>query len=151
MKQAGRDSAASKEVVTRLPGRFLAPADGLTVEQQKLWARTVATKPVEWFQPDTIPLLTAYCRMVTEIDRVTGLIDAAYGDIGDDKGLQRYDKLLKARDTLHKELRLNATALRLTPQSNMKAEVSHTANKQASAKITWGPQVIEHGDSTGSD
>ena len=41
MKQAGRDSESSRMIVSQIPGQFLPPADGLTVEEQTLWAKTV--------------------------------------------------------------------------------------------------------------
>jgi hypothetical protein len=144
MKQAGRDSAASKEVVARLPGRFLPPSDGLTVEEQELWARTVATKPIEWFKPDTAELLKSYVRVCTEEGRVMALVNSAHADITDEASLKRYIELVKLHDKVHMRKKDLMTGLRITPQSNMKAEVSHTANKRGGRGITWGPRVVEN-------
>ena len=137
MKQAGRDSESSRMVVSQIPGQFLPPADGLTVDEQTLWARTVATKPADWFKPDVIPLLKSFVRVCTEDERVMAMVNSAHANIDDAASMKLYMDLVKLHDTIHMRKKDLMTSLRLTPQSNTAAEKAQNANKRGPVGITW--------------
>lgn len=128
-----RPSGASLTVVpTGLPGR-LAPPDDLTPEQAARWRAVVDSKPVDWFGPDSLPLLKEYVRAEAMCDLLAVQIEAAMsgGEPGEIKAL------LDMRDKESKRLASLATKLRLTQQSRYTPQAAATANKKAGNARPW--------------
>ena len=121
MKQRGRQSAAALSVV--MPGgieavtRANAP-DTLTEEQGMLWREIISTKPADWFGPETYPLLQAYCKAVSDYQRISALVDSFdLSCLADDDDMKRFDKLTVIQDRLAKSMAMLATKMRLAQQS----------------------------------
>src|SRR5690349_15437450 len=124
MAQRGRKSAASLSlgVVTGLPGQRPQPPDELTDEQADLWRAVVTTKPADWFQPDTHPLLSQYVRHVTAARVLATQIDGMDpACLADQEHLQRYEKLLAMRERESRAINALARGMRLTQQSRYDA------------------------------
>lgn len=128
-----RPSGASLTVVpTGLPER-LAPPDDLTPEQAARWRAVVDSKPVDWFGPDSLPLLKEYVRAEAMCDLLAVQIEAAMsgGEPGEIKAM------LDMRDKESKRLASLATKLRLTQQSRYTPQAAATANKKAGNARPW--------------
>lgn len=128
-----RPSGASLAVVpTGLPER-LAPPDDLTPDQAARWRAVVDSKPVEWFGPDSAPLVKEYVRAEAMCDLLAVQIEAATagGEPGEIKAL------LDMRDKESKRLTSLATKLRLTQQSRYTPQAAATANKKAGNARPW--------------
>lgn len=128
-----RKSTASLSVVPiGVPVR-LAPPEDLTPEQAARWVAVVDSKPVEWFGPDSAPLLKEYVRAEAMCDLLAVQIEAgiAGGESGEVKAL------LDMRDKESKRLTSIATKLRLTQQSRYTPQAAATADKKASGARPW--------------
>lgn len=128
-----KPSGASLTVVpTGLPER-LAPPDDLTPDQAARWRAVVDSKPVEWFGPDSAPLLKEYVRAEAMCDLLAVQIEAAMagGEPGEIKAL------LDMRDKESKRLTSLATKLRMTQQSRYTPQAAATANKKAGNARPW--------------
>ena len=129
-----RKSAASLAVapVTALPSRLNPPED-FPSEEAVIWRAVVATKPIEWFQPDSAPLLVEYCRAVVMCNQLAEEIRTATGN-------DRKD-LLKLRDMEAKRVASMACKMRLTQQSRYTPGASATASKKAGGSRPWESQA----------
>jgi len=128
-----RKSTASLSVVPiGVPAR-LAPPEDLTPEQAARWVAVVDSKPVEWFGPDSAPLLKEYVRAEAMCDLLAVQIEAgiAGGESGEVKAL------LDMRDKESKRLTSIATKLRLTQQSRYTPQAAATADRKASGARPW--------------
>lgn len=135
MIQRGRKSAAKLAVVTPISGQRPRAPRELTKAEAEIWKATVATKPADWFRPDSWPLLTSYCRHAVMVDRLTQDINRlpTMSDDADNgvKMLGLLDKLLAMRERETRSMSALARAMRLTHQSRLKAETAATAHNRA--------------------
>lgn len=131
MKQRGRQSTASLATVTAIPQRMLAPPADLTAEECGVWARVTATKPGDWWDAGSLPLLVQYCRAVVQSDAVALQVSAVSPFLATPEGLPMYKELRKIQATLSAEISSLATKMRLTQQSRYTAQSSSTANAKA--------------------
>lgn len=129
MEQRGRKSAAAlSATVTHLPGRWPEPPDCLTQTQADAWRAIVATKPHDWFGPDTYPLLVEYVRAVEAADVVGKALDEFDPEwLKDPDGLKRYDTLSKLQNAKAASLARLATKMRLSQQSRYEKGVAAVA------------------------
>lgn len=127
MEGRGKKSAASLSVasVSALPSRIEPPSD-LTDAQAEVWRAVVSTKPTEWFDADTAPLLAEYSRATVMCNLLAVQIEAAIagGEAGELK------MLLDMRDKESKRLVSIGTKLRLTQQSRYTPKSADTANRR---------------------
>lgn len=118
MKQRGRTSAAALATVTAFPMRMLAAPDDLTAEEADVWARVAATKPGDWWDAASMPLLAQYARSVVQSEVVAGLVRNVLTNLQTDPGdLGRYKELRKIQVALSGEMTMLARSMRLTQQS----------------------------------
>jgi hypothetical protein len=129
-----RKSTASLSVVPiGVPVR-LAPPDDLTPEQALRWRAVVDSKPVDWFGPDSSPLLKEYVRAEAMCDLLAIQIEAAV--VGGEPAVVK--SVLQMRDMESKRLTSIATKLRLTQQSRYTPQAAATADrKSGSAGKPW--------------
>ena len=122
-----RPSAASLSVVPiGLPER-LAPPEDLTEDQAKRWRSIVDANPVDWFGPNTAPLLKEYVRAEAMCDLLAFQIEAAMaGDPVETALLLK--GYLDMRDKESKRLTSIGTKLRLTQQSRYTPQAAATAS-----------------------
>ena len=111
----------------------MAPPRGVSDDESRLWREVVDSKPVEWFQPDSAPLLTEYVRAVVMSGQLDIQVKAALvgGETGELKAL------LDMRDKESKRVVSIATKLRLTQQSRYTPQAAATANKKAAGGRPW--------------
>ena len=126
MRTRGRQSAAHLAVVTNLANPRLAPPAFLTPPQAALWQEIVATKPAEWFGPDSAPVLTEYVRAVETCNVLELQVRKALDD-GEPDWIER---ILKLRDKEARRAADLATKLRLTQQSRYTPQAAATASKR---------------------
>jgi hypothetical protein len=130
-----RQSAASLAVVRNLPGKRVAPPDGLTDAETELWQAVVDSKPAEWFGADSAPLVVEYVRAVG----MCGVLDERLQSMLGDKHAAANDikLILDMRDKESRRACTLATKLRLTQQSRYTPSSAGTANKRAAGKRPW--------------
>jgi hypothetical protein len=128
-----RKSAAALAIAppVQVDGR-LAPWSGLKKAERELWREIVDSKPAEWFDVGSAPLLREYVRAVTETNRLARMV--AGGSSRDPAGLKM---LLEMRDREVKRMADLATKLRLTQQSRYTPQAAATANKKATGSRPW--------------
>jgi hypothetical protein len=141
MEQRGIKSvAALATAVVHLPGRWPEPPKGMSEAQQGAWKAIVATKPADWFGPDTYPLLVEYIRAAEQADVLARELQEFDPEwLRDEDGLKRYDRLSKLQDAKAGSLARLATKMRLSQQSRYATKVAHTAAERAgsSAAKPW--------------
>jgi phage terminase small subunit len=152
MGSRGKKSTAGivVQAVPTLRRRLSPPAD-LTDEQAAIWRAVVASRPVDWFDAGSAPLLVAYCR-TADVHRV---LAAAMDLLGNTKKVSttttsstgsstatnsstaEYRQLLAAQDATSRMLIKLATALRLSPHSRRSVGAAATAARdgQSAAKL----------------
>lgn len=124
--------------VTALPARLLEPPPDLSAEQAEIWASIIVTKPADWFDAGTAPVLAAYCRAVVESRKIAALVEAMTADmLLLDDGLARYKELRKVQGALAGEVNTLARAMRLTQQAKYRADAAFAAEKKASTSRPW--------------
>ena len=146
MKQRGRKSTAELATVTPLPLRMIEPPADLTAEEAAVWARTTATKPGDWWDAGSLPLLAQYCRAVAQSDVVADLVNrTSQAMLEDPDELGRYKELRKIQNALSAEISSLATKMRLTQQSRYNAKNSDTAARRGGSgqRKPWHHDVIE--------
>lgn len=126
MNQRGQKSAAAVRLVRPVQrvNRPEVPAT-LTEPQAEIWLAVTNSKPADWFGPETLPLLAAYCRACVEHERVSGLIDTFNTEcltLDDASDLKRYDALIRLQDRLSQQMARLGTKMRLTQQSQYRAD-----------------------------
>ena len=90
-------------------------------EAAEVWKATVEALPADWIGAEALPVLAAYCRTTVALRRLGQLVhQAETGPAPLD--LTDYTSLLRAHGQQAQTLKTLATALRLTPQSRLKAE-----------------------------
>lgn len=133
MKQRGRPSAASQEIITRVDPSALdrverqrAPHD-LTDEEVEVWSAIVNAESADWFTPSSVPLLAQYCRHVVQARKLSEWIDRAPSDKSID--VEGYDRLLKMQARETAAICTLATKMRISPHS----QTNHRGNKKPGA------------------
>lgn len=129
-----RKSVAGLSVVS-IGGRArLEAPDDLTEEQSALWRAVADSKPVDWFDQDSAPLLKEYVRAAVASDWLEEQVRLAMA--GDD--VSALDKTMRLRDMESKRVSSLGTKLRLTPQSRYNPASANTANnKVRSGERPW--------------
>lgn len=103
-----------------------------------MWTATVNTKPADWFQADTLPLLLSYCKHVSHSYVIDAEIAAFEPEwLRDKDGLQRYKVLTDMRDRESRALVTLARTMRLSQQSQIRPETAATKAGKAVSKRPW--------------
>lgn len=133
-----RRSAAALAVVTAMPTRLLAPPADLSPEEATVWARVVATKPSDWWDAGSVPILAQYARACVQSDMVAGLVrTVSQALLSDPDELGRYKELRKIQAQLSGEMGTLARAMRLTQQARYRADKADTTSRKASGNRPW--------------
>ena len=127
-----RQSADSLSIATvSIPLRPDPPKD-IPKYAQEVWKKTVDTKPPEWFEADSHPLLRAYCIHSAQHKKLTDHLSNF--EIEDDN----YAKVLKMITEQSKIIGELAVKMRLTQQSRYTPMAAKTASKKtASGGKPW--------------
>ena len=138
MKQRGRKSAAELATVTNLPIRLLAPPADLSAEEAEVWGRVVATKPGDWWDAGSIPLLAQFCRATVQAEMVAEQVrQCGAAMLTDPDQLGTYKELRKIQAGLTGEINSLARAMRLTQQSRYRADKASTESRKANGRKPW--------------
>jgi hypothetical protein len=133
MKQRGRKSASELSVVRPLSVELPEPPANYSDEQSATWSQILASKPADWWDAGTLPLLDAYVRAITEHGRITDLIERMHPLAGFDE-FKEYDQMQRTQDRLQSQMARLATKMRLSQQSKYGARGADGAASRASSK-----------------
>lgn len=137
MGSRGKQSAEALATVSpvRIEVRPDAPYD-LPDEAAQVWKATLEALPASWIGPEAHPVLAAYCRTTVALRRLGQLIhQAEYAEGPLDVDL--HGKLLRSHASQSGVLKNLATALRLTPQTRMRAEKAGRAGRGGTGPRPW--------------
>jgi hypothetical protein len=133
-----RKSSASLAIVTALPSRLLPAPEDLSPEEACVWARVVATKPSDWWDGGSAPLLAQYARATVQSEMVAELVRrVSLALVTAPDELARYRDLRKIQAQLSGELNTLARSMRLTQQSKYRADKADTTSRKASGNRPW--------------
>ena len=96
------------------------PSYELYDEQAGVWRSSVSIMPADWFKPESHPCLVALCRHIIAARKLAQLIRQVEKAKRLDAEL--YIKLLARQEAEGRAISSLSTRLRLTPQSQYKAE-----------------------------
>ena len=129
-----RKSAAALAVVPKGKPDSRTPApDDLNEAERAMWAEIVDTKPADWFDLDSVPVLKEYIRAAMTCDRLAGMVEEVMAE-GDGRDVKT---VLDMRDKEARRVASLATKLRLTQQSRYTPQSAATANRKAGGKRPW--------------
>lgn len=132
---ARKSAEALGSVAGSIGTRLEAPTD-LTELERTMWVQVVDSKPANWFDRDSEPVLKEYVRAAVTCDVLGGHVAKALAS-GDLVEAAQADKLLLARDRESRRVASLATKLRLTQQSRYTPQAANTANNRAGGKRLW--------------
>lgn len=141
MKQRGRKSAeahlATVETIPRQP-----PPQDLSAFEAQLWMAVTSTKPADWFQADTLPLLRSYvrhCAHAAKIDQeMDELLDKRFTEqVGEAPAGAKFESLAKMRERETKQITALARSMRLTQQAQIHPEKAGTSARKGKASRPW--------------
>ena len=147
-----RKSVAALRVVPLVRSERPGPPATLTVEQAQTWRSVVDTKPADWFQPDSFPLLEAYCKAIDAHRVISAQLDAFDPEwLKEEDGLKRFEMLTRIQARHSGVLAALATKMRLTQHSRYNAQRANTENNAARGVRPWqrNPVELEH-EATGT-
>ena len=126
MAQRGRKSANALAAIQPATETRLRAPEGLSAAEFDLWLDTVQLVPASFFPPEASEQLAAYVRHAVSARDLSKLV-AEFNPkwIGAPGGLERLDKLLKARERETRAMLSAARALRLTNQSRQDPKSAH--------------------------
>ena len=118
MKQRGRKSAAKLSVIeSTVPQPPMAP-DDLLPNERELWDAIVQVRAADFFDGATLPLLSEYCRLQSQVDLMAEQMEEFDPDwLKTDDGVKRYKSLAGIRDQAQGRMIALARSMRLTHQS----------------------------------
>jgi hypothetical protein len=116
------------------------PPEDLTEGQAALWHQIVATKPADWWDASNLPMLRAlvvHSSAAQVLDEFIAKFEPAW--LTTDEGLERYERLGRARSVHTGKIESLMTKMRLTQQSRYGHKQAHTAAERASKSAApWG-------------
>ena len=133
-----RPSAAALSTLTPVLDRRPKPPAELNEKQAETWMAAVSTKPPEWWDAASFPVLIAYCEAVEALGIIAALsdgFDPAW--LSTDDGLKRYNLLCSMRDRESKLIAMLAVKMRLTQQSRYEASKASVAARKAVGSRPW--------------
>jgi hypothetical protein len=131
MGTRGKKSTAGLNVtvVPTLRTRLAVPPE-LTPAQAATWRAVVASRPVDWFDGGSAPLLVAYVRAVDTQAVLATAIDAFdQTTLATDEGSATYRRLLALQEAQAKLAIKLATAMRLSQHARRSIDAAATAAK----------------------
>jgi hypothetical protein len=110
--------------------------DVLSERQAELWRQITRSKPADWWDAGSLPVLRA---LVCHIDtcELVQLHFAAVGSPGDPDALDRLERLARLRERESKSVASLSTKLRLTQQSRYTPLSARTAERRPHELPDW--------------
>lgn len=139
MKQRGRKSTASLSVVGGgVAGNLPEPPAELSEREAAVWNSVVSTKPSDWFDEDTFPLLSDYCRHTVRQDDISRMINKFDSAPCDSDELRVFDNLLRMSERETRAKMSLATKMRITQQSKYGARQAEAKDRRGGGhKRPW--------------
>lgn len=142
MKQRGRKSSSHLATVAPVePIPRQAPPGDLTDYEAAIWTAVVNSKPADWFDASTLPLLLSYCKHVSHAaDLDQEIADFNPKWIRDEQkpnAVSMYKFLLDAREKETRAITALARSMRLTQQSQIHPATAGVAAQKKSGKKLW--------------
>lgn len=110
----------------------------MSVEEAEVWSRVAATKPGDWWDAGSIPLLAQFCRATVQAEMIAGLVASVGKSLRTDPDeLGRYRELRKIQAGLSGEINTLARAMRLTQQSRYRADKASTESGKSNGRKPW--------------
>jgi len=136
--KGGRKSAASLAVVSEMADRR-PPAPGVLSESEsEMWRQVVNTKPSDWFDAGTLPLLTEYCRLKTSVDILNEQLAVAERQIQETGQFpDGYKDAVGILDKKQGRMAQLAMKMRLTQQARYETRKAGTEAKKAAPRKLW--------------
>ena len=139
MQQRGRKSVSGLVAQDNLaPIPRMAPPGDLSDYEAAIWTSVINTKPADWFQADTLPLLLSYCKHVSTaatLDKELSLFDPGW--LRDDDGLKRFKLLTDMRERESRALTALARSMRLTQQAQIHKETAGVKSRKVTGSRPW--------------
>ena len=140
MGTRGKTSTAGIIVksVPTLRERLPAPSE-LTSDQAATWRAVVSSRPVDWFDAGSAPLLAAYCR-TDDAQRVlaTAIVAFDVNALSTPEGSARFRRLLAVQEAQAKLAIKLATSMRLSQHARRSVDAAATAARDGqSAARLW--------------
>lgn len=123
-------------VVRPLTDKLPAQPEGYSDEQAQHWRAIVASKPLDWWDSGSLPLLDAYCRAIVEHHKISELLEACH-PIKNDEDFKRYDALSRAQDRYAKQIASLSVKMRLSQSAKYGARQADTAARKAGKGRPW--------------
>lgn len=126
------------QAVPTLRQRMPVPAE-LTPEQGETWRAVIGSRPVDWFDAGSAPLLIAYCRSISTQKALAAAIDALDGaTLATAEGSQTFRRLLALQDAQVKLAIRLAASMRLSQHARRSIDAAATAARDGhSASKLW--------------
>ncbi len=135
MRQRGRKSGASLEVLAFPERKKPEPPVDMPPRQAAEWRAVVGRLPYDWFERETHALLVMYCRHVDAAWHVAQLIEQI--QCAETVNVEDYQRLLTMQEKEGRAIASLATKLRLTNQSRYEAKGAARHAGQFSGRVPW--------------
>jgi hypothetical protein len=116
------------------------PDSTLTEGERAIWCKTVGSKPRDWFKPESLELLTAYCKHASRARYFDDLIERT--------GPEDLDQLGKLAGMREKETR---AVLALARSMRLTHQAQHRADSKKTNTSGLPPRPWEHTDGAAQD
>ena len=102
-----RASAEERAASFYRSGPVPVPPKAMSAEAKAIWRKIVATKPVDWFDAGSLPLLRLYCETLASAERIAAdLVEIKTSSPGYSRALIHWRTQCSNAATLAKQLRL---------------------------------------------
>lgn len=136
--KGGRKSAAGLSVVSEIADWRPPAPTVLSSSEAELWRAIVNTKPADWFDPATIPLLTEYCRLKTSVDILNEQLVRAEQTIAETGEFpDGYKDAVGVLDKKQGRMAQLAMKMRLTQQARYEKSKASTEAKKTPRRQLW--------------
>ena len=138
MKQRGRKSQAALSVVKEATVQRPEPPAALLPPEKELWNAITGSRAPDFFDQATIPLLTEYCRLKTQVEMLAEQLNAFEPEwLEDDDGLRRYKTITDVRDKAEGRMIALARSMRLTQQARYVPDKAKNRPTGGKARKPW--------------
>jgi hypothetical protein len=120
-------------------GKYPETPTDMPTRQQELWRSIVASKPADWFDAATLPILRALVGHIETLEQVETMFAAPMSL----SNLEALDKLSRLRDRESKAMAALSTKLRLTIQSRYTPQHAATAARGRGTRKPW--EIVDGG------
>lgn len=139
MNQRGRKSNAQLSVVSNESKPYPDMPEDLLEDELELWVSIVHSRKPDFFDAATLPLLSEYCRLQSQVKEMAEQIENFEPEwLLSDDGVKRYKNLASIRDQAQGRMIALARSMRLTQQARyVPDKAGARPNGQSGKKKVW--------------